>query len=104
MTSRWVDFGSALDLAAGPLRAEIDGYPIVVAQVGDALHAYEDRCTHDGESLAGAEIESGAVICPRHGARFCLRTGAALCPPAYEPILIFGTREDAGRILVEVPE
>ena len=68
------------------------------------LYAFEDRCTHDGESLAGAEVEPGAdapvVVCPRHGARFCLQHGAALTPPAYEPIRIFAVRERAGRIEV----
>ncbi len=103
MTARWVDVGSTFDLGAAPLQAEIDGYPITVNRVGDTLHAYEDRCTHDGESLAGAEIENCEVICPRHGARFCLRTGDALTPPAYEPIRIFAVREDADRILVELP-
>jgi 3-phenylpropionate/trans-cinnamate dioxygenase ferredoxin subunit len=40
------------------------------------------------------------VICPRHGARFCLKTGAALTPPAYEPIRIFEVRERDGQIEV----
>lgn len=104
MPARWVDIGAAANLEAGGLSADVDGWAIAVARVGDALHAYEDRCTHDGESLAGAEIDDGAVVCPRHGARFCLRDGAALSPPAYEPIRIFPVRTEAGRVLVEVPE
>jgi 3-phenylpropionate/trans-cinnamate dioxygenase ferredoxin subunit len=42
------------------------------------------------------------VICPRHGARFCLRTGAALTPPAYEPVRRYETRVTDG--VVEVQE
>jgi 3-phenylpropionate/trans-cinnamate dioxygenase ferredoxin subunit len=38
------------------------------------------------------------VVCPRHGARFCLKTGSPLSPPAYEPIKIFSVREHDGRI------
>lgn len=73
------------------------------------LHAFEDRCTHDGESLTGAELETdsstpcGVVICPRHGARFCLRTGAALTPPAYEPLKVFSARIRDGRVEVAAP-
>jgi 3-phenylpropionate/trans-cinnamate dioxygenase ferredoxin subunit len=37
-------------------------------------------------------VEGDVVICPRHGARFCLRTGAALTPPAYEPVRTYPTR------------
>lgn len=106
-TEPWVDVGAAATLAAGGrLDGEIDGFYVAVVLLDGALHAFEDRCTHDGESLAGAEVEPdaatpcGVVICPRHGARFCLRTGAALTPPAYEPLKIFAVREREGRIEV----
>lgn len=104
MTRRWVDMGSLLDLAAGPIAAEIDGYAVAVVRVADRIYAYEDRCTHDGETLAGAEIEDCMVVCPRHGARFSLLTGEPSGPPAYEPILVFNVRETDGRILVEIPQ
>ena len=101
---RWVDLGSELDLSGGRLTAEFDGCTIVVVRVGDGVHAYEDRCTHDDGPLADADIEDGAIVCPRHGARFCLTTGAVLSPPAYEPLRIFAARVDEGRVLVEVAE
>lgn len=103
----WVDVGDATALAqGGRLDVEVDGCFVAVVQLEDGLHAFEDRCTHDGEPLAGAEWEAdaatpcGVVICPRHGARFCLATGTALTPPAYEPLRIFPVRERAGRIEV----
>jgi nitrite reductase/ring-hydroxylating ferredoxin subunit len=57
----------------------------------------------DGEPLDGAEVEACQIICPRHGAHFCARTGEALTPPAYEPLRTFKVRVDNGRILVENP-
>jgi 3-phenylpropionate/trans-cinnamate dioxygenase ferredoxin subunit len=41
------------------------------------------------------------VVCPRHGARFCLRTGAALTPPAYEGVRTYATRVSNGMIEVQ---
>ena len=103
----WIDVGALTDLAAaGHLDTEIDDLPATIVRVAGRLHAYEDRCSHDGASLAGAEIDADdgpAVICPRHGSRFCLRTGAALTPPAYEPIRIFEVRERDGRIAARCP-
>ena len=106
----WIDVGDAAAVAAGGrLDAEVDGHYVAVVAASEDLHAFEDLCTHDGESLAVAELETdpstpcGVVVCPRHGARFCLRTGAALTPPAYEPIKIFRVRSRAGRIEVELP-
>lgn len=104
MAKEWIDIGSVAELdAAGSLTGEVEGWPVSVRRIAGALHAFEDRCTHDGESLAGGEIEDTEVVCPRHGARFCLRTGDALTPPAYEPIRVFRVREADGRVLVEAP-
>jgi 3-phenylpropionate/trans-cinnamate dioxygenase ferredoxin subunit len=101
----WIDVGPAEAASENqPLLAEVDGYAVIVLRCGQELYAIEDRCTHDGEPLAGAEIENCQVICPRHGARFCLRTGEALTPPAYEPVRAFRTRIEKGRVLVECPK
>jgi len=101
----WIDVGATADVTEGghSLGTEIDGYLVAIVRTGGRLFAFEDRCTHDGAPLDDAPIEDEQVICPRHGARFCLRTGEALTPPAYEPLRIFRVREDGGRILVEVP-
>jgi len=98
----WVDLGPATAVADGAwLLAELEGLPVAVVRVGAVLYAFEDRCTHDGGSLAGGELEGTEVVCPRHGARFSVCSGAVLAPPAYEPLLIFAVREEAGRILVQ---
>jgi 3-phenylpropionate/trans-cinnamate dioxygenase ferredoxin subunit len=73
---------------------------VAVARSGDRFYAIEDVCTHDGEPLTGGEIEGDEIVCPRHGARFCLRTGEALTPPAYEPVRVYETRIEAGRLWV----
>jgi len=102
--SQWLDIGPASELGEGvPLSAEVDGVPGVVVRCGGDLYAVEDRCTHDGESFAGAQVESCELICPRHGAHFDLRTGDALTPPAYEPLRTYAAREQNGRILIEQP-
>jgi 3-phenylpropionate/trans-cinnamate dioxygenase ferredoxin component len=101
----WVDVGSTTGLReASPLAVEVDGLALVVVRCGNDLYAVEDRCTHDGESFAGAEVESCQLICPRHGARFCLRTGEALTPPAYEPLRTYAVRQQNGRLLLEQPD
>jgi 3-phenylpropionate/trans-cinnamate dioxygenase ferredoxin component len=100
----WVDVGAASEVnETVPLPAEVDGIPLVVVRCGTQLYAVEDRCTHDGEALGEAQVEDCQIICPRHGAHFCLRTGEALTPPAYEPLRTFAVREQQGRVLVRSP-
>jgi len=102
VAGQWIDVGAASAVRAGrTFSAEVDGYPVVIARCGDDFYALEDRCTHDGESFAAADVEDCEVICPRHFARFCLKTGEALSPPAYEPARTFRVRIENGRILIE---
>ena len=101
--SDWSDIGSLAELeSTSRLEADVDGWRVRVAIVGGTLYAFEDRCTHDDSPFDDAPIEDSEIICPRHGARFCLRTGAALSPPAYEPLRVFEVRNSAGRIEVRV--
>jgi 3-phenylpropionate/trans-cinnamate dioxygenase ferredoxin subunit len=104
MSAEWLDVGAAAAVSeTAPLAVEVDDFELLIARCDGALFAVENRCTHDGQSLSGAEIEACQIICPRHGARFCLKSGDALTPPAYEPLRTFRIREAHGRILVERP-
>lgn len=100
--SDWIDIGALSELeSTSRLEGEVDGYRVRVARVGGSLYAFEDRCTHDDSPFDDAPIEDCEIICPRHGARFSLRSGEALSPPAYEPLRIFEVRELDGRIQVK---
>jgi 3-phenylpropionate/trans-cinnamate dioxygenase ferredoxin subunit len=68
------------------LVAEINGRAIAVFNVDGTYYAVDDVCTHDGGPLADGPLDGVEIECPRHGARFDLRTGRALCMPAFEPI------------------
>ena len=52
----------------------------------------DDVCTHDGGPLAEGALEGDVIECPRHGARFDIRTGAALTLPAIEPVPTYAVR------------
>jgi len=98
---KWIDAGPAAALNDGQALSVAAGRRMIaVARSGDEYFAVEDICTHDGAELTGGTIEGTEIVCPRHGARFCLRTGQALTPPAYEPIRVFETKIEVGRLWV----
>ena len=100
-STTWIDAGPASALHEGKtICLEVGRYTVVVARSGGEYFAVEDVCTHDGAELAGGAVEGGEIICPRHGARFSLRTGEALSPPAYEPVRVFATKIDGGHLWV----
>jgi 3-phenylpropionate/trans-cinnamate dioxygenase ferredoxin subunit len=99
--SDWVTVARVDELAPGTRRlVDVDGTQIVVFNLDGKYYAIEDVCTHDGGQLTGGEVEGDQIICPRHGARFCIRTGAALTAPAYEPTATFPVRIENGEIQV----
>lgn len=55
---------------------------IAVFNVDGQYYAIEDVCTHDGGPLAEGKLYGCEIECPRHGARFDLRTGKVTAPPA----------------------
>jgi 3-phenylpropionate/trans-cinnamate dioxygenase ferredoxin subunit len=99
--SEWVAVARLDEIAPGQWRvADVDDTRIVVFNLDGELHAIEDVCTHDGGQLTGGHVEGDQIVCPRHGARFCIRTGAALTAPAYEPTAKFPVRVENGEIQV----
>lgn len=67
----------------------VDDIPALVVRLGDDYFVIEDVCSHDGQPLTDGPIADGAITCPRHGAKFDLKTGAALCMPATKGIRTF---------------
>jgi len=80
------------ELKSGDRRSVIvDDTPALALRIGDQYFVIEDVCPHDGQPLTDGRIEDCSIVCPRHSARFDLRTGAALCMPATEPIRVYQT-------------
>ncbi|MCC7079363.1 MAG: non-heme iron oxygenase ferredoxin subunit [Burkholderiales bacterium] len=97
----WIDVAPADSLGPGQVRVvNADGAMIAVFNVGGSYYAIEDVCTHDGGELASGVLQGDQIECPRHGARFCVRTGDALSAPAYEATTRFPVRVENGVVQV----
>jgi len=83
-------------------RVEIGGIAIAIVRDSDGgVHAIGDRCSHGEVSLSDGFVEGCTIECWAHGARFDLRTGAALSLPAYEPVPVFRVIVADGVVLVD---
>jgi 3-phenylpropionate/trans-cinnamate dioxygenase ferredoxin subunit len=72
-----------------------------VYRIDGAYYAIEDRCSHDDGPLCEGEREGFDVVCPRHGARFDLRSGKVLSLPATEDVEAFPVVVRDGVVYVE---
>lgn len=99
--SEWINVAREGSLAVDEhLIVEIEGVDVAVFNVQGSYYAIEDTCTHDGTEIASGALEGCEIICPRHGARFCLKTGKVLSGPAYEDIEMYRVRVHDGHIQV----
>jgi len=99
--SDWISVANVGEIAPGAHRiVDVDGTLIAVFNLGGGYYAIEDVCTHDGGELAGGIVDGDQIECMRHGARFCIRTGAVMAPPAYEPVAKFPVRVEGGIVQV----
>jgi nitrite reductase/ring-hydroxylating ferredoxin subunit len=74
---------------------------VIVARGQDgAYHAVAAQCSHASLPLEGGRVRGTAIVCPHHGARFCLKTGRVLGPPAHEGIAAYPTRQEGDEVLV----
>ncbi len=102
--SDWVRVAPLVDFPVDSRRVlDVDGVRVAVFHLADGLYAIEDVCTHDGGELASGELRGCEIVCPRHGARFDVRTGAVTAPPAYEPVAVLPVRVDSGWVEVRDP-
>ncbi|HEU5284103.1 MAG TPA: non-heme iron oxygenase ferredoxin subunit [Burkholderiales bacterium] len=99
--SDWIAVCPLSELPPGAHRVvDVDGAQVAVFNLQGKLYAIEDVCTHDGGILTGGPVEGDEIVCPRHGARFSIRTGEALGPPAFEPAATFPVRVQDGIVQV----
>ncbi len=86
----WIDVCAADSVAENEnVIVEVDGTDVAIFKIEGQFYAIEDVCSHDGAEIASGELQGDEIICPRHGARFCVKTGEVKCAPAYENIETF---------------
>jgi len=84
----------------GTLLVEVDGEVVALFHVEGRFYAIDDVCTHDGGPLVDGELVDHKIACPRHGAKFDIRTGAALSMPAVRPTRSHAVKVEDGGVWV----
>jgi nitrite reductase/ring-hydroxylating ferredoxin subunit/metal-sulfur cluster biosynthetic enzyme len=104
MSEGWVKVATVGEIPKGGLKeARLDDRSLAIFHLEGGFYAIEDVCTHDGGPLAEGILEGDVIECPRHGARFDLKTGAVLSLPAVTPVPTFAVRIEGEDVLVQWP-
>jgi len=81
---------------------DVEDEEIVLCNVNGELWAVANICSHDGGTLSEGLLLGNQIECPRHGARFDVRTGEVKALPAVVPIPTYSVRVEGDDILVDV--
>ena len=81
---------------------DVQGKRIALFNVDGTFFALDSTCTHKGGPLTEGEISGHKVTCPWHGARFDVRTGKVVGPPAQQAVARYGVRVTESDIEVEM--
>ena len=101
--AEWVKVGEVNELAPGEKKQiDLDGIEVALFNVEGEYFVIEDICSHDNAPLCHGRFDGEEITCPRHGARFNVKTGAALCMPAVEAIDTYEVKIDGNDLLIEV--
>ena len=99
----FVRAASTKDIAPGKMTdAELDGKPILIANVGSKYYAMGNICAHMGCMLSDGTLRNGQVQCQCHGSVFDLKTGNVVRGPASEPEPSYDVKVEGNQILVNV--
>jgi nitrite reductase/ring-hydroxylating ferredoxin subunit len=84
---------------------DVEGEPLLVANVGGTYYCIADTCTHAMAYLSEGELVEGCrVQCPDHGAIFDLKTGEALALPAVSSVETHEVVVQGEDIFVEITQ
>ena len=88
----------------GKLLVEVGDRLVVLIRAAGHFYALDDICTHDGGPLSEGPLDpaAGTIACPRHGAKFDVKTGAALTMPATKPTVSHEVKVEGENVLVRL--
>ena len=95
--------GTLSEVPPGTARVyKVEDREVAVCNVDGELYAIDNVCSHDDGPLDQGEVIGREIECPRHGARFDVRSGEVTEPPAVLPLDTFLVRLVGSDVEVDV--
>ena len=101
--TNFVKVARTSDIEPGQAKiVDVQGKEIALFNIGGEFFAIDNMCTHEEASLGEGEVSGYEVTCPLHGAKFDVRSGEVLGPPAYDDVASYAVRVSGGDVEVDV--
>jgi nitrite reductase/ring-hydroxylating ferredoxin subunit len=101
MSNGFVRVANRSEILPGEVKSFlVDNESIAICNVGGNFYAIKDECTHMEFPLSDGMLDNETITCAYHGAEFNVKTGAALCMPAVEPVETYELKVNGDDIYV----
>ncbi len=101
--AEFVKIAGTLLLSPGQGRTmDVGGKSVALFNVDGTFYAIDDACTHVGGPLGDGSLDGETVTCPLHGARFNVKTGGVLGPPAGSNVKSYPVKVEGDTVMVEL--
>jgi 3-phenylpropionate/trans-cinnamate dioxygenase ferredoxin subunit len=99
--TEYVRVAQTADVAPGTMkRVVVAGHGVALINLGGEFFAIDDTCSHEEASLSQGTLAGEVVVCPKHGARFNVKTGRVLALPAVRSVGVYPVRVEGDEILI----
>lgn len=96
----FIKVAQTTDLAPGQkILVSYDDEDVGLFNINGEFYAISDVCTHDDGPLVEGHLEGDCIVCPRHGARFNVKTGQQTMP-AFAPVPLYRVKIEGTDILI----
>ncbi len=103
--SKFKKVATTVEIPVGEMKAFHIGHDrIIICNIENEFYALLDECTHDSAPISSGHIQNNEVVCPRHGARFEIQSGAVKAPPALVPLDTYEVKIDGNDIYVKLED
>jgi toluene monooxygenase system ferredoxin subunit len=83
------------------MSVEVAGVKLVVIKLDDAVHAYANRCAHQGFELSRGTLDGNVLTCAAHHWQYDVTTGRGINPP-HACLARFETKIEDGMVYVKL--
>ncbi|MBN1991126.1 MAG: non-heme iron oxygenase ferredoxin subunit [Anaerolineae bacterium] len=102
--AEFIKVAQTSDLAPGQkMLVEYEDDDVGLFNLDGKFYAISDVCTHDNGPLVEGELDGEWIVCPRHGARFNVKTGQQTMP-AFAPVPLYEVKVAGDDILIAPKE
>jgi 3-phenylpropionate/trans-cinnamate dioxygenase ferredoxin subunit len=102
--SEFIKVAQVSELVPGEkMLVEYDDEDVGLFNIDGQFYAISDVCTHDGGPLVEGNLDGDWITCPRHGARFNVKSGQETMP-AFAPVPLYNVKIEGDDILIAPKE